>query len=650
MIQSGSANPGIPPINRKFSPGEDFYSYINNNWIKDAKLPPYEGSFSVSEEIEDDVRDKLLTIIVKQQKEQPDTAISKIATSFLNYSYQKNSIVSLNQYLGKLNCLKTMDEFGYVIGEMNRIQAKSPFSLVVSGDSYNTSKCRIYLYEASLGLSSKHYYYVQDKKGAETNHVLSKYSAMLKQVSELLLQPSLESLVAIEQTIVPLMSRYDERSDMDFSYNPYSFADLQKKYKHIPWAALIDGLGLSESLAKKTTFIVTNDRYFKYMNELFRLKDIEGWRKWLRGLMVLSFLEYLPPPFDDHHFDFFGKLLKGNKEKLPQKLLMLKVLQKFCPQDLGEIFVKNAVPEGTKRVAIQIVKSLKTATIKRLERIPWIGEKAKNEAIKKVKNMKFQVAYPEKWQSETKGCVINKEQPLDNIFKLNMKDTALMLNDLKTGCSRDENEWEDGAFEVNAYYYSEGNMMVIPAGILRPPFFDLKKSMAWNLGAIGSAIGHEITHGFDTDGRMYDAIGNWNNWWSKSDEENFTNLTKKVVALFHGVEYMDGKIDGEMTLSENLADIGGMAIALEALNDILKDKSEKEKKMEYIEFFKSYAVSWRNKDRPQKAKESLFSDSHAPAKFRVNKIVHQFEEFYIAFDIKKGDVGWVEPADRIILW
>ena len=195
-------------------------------------------------------------------------------------------------------------------------------------------------------------------------------------------------------------------------------------------------------------------------------------------------------------------------------------------------------------------------------------------------------------------------------------------------------------------------MMVIPAGILRAPFFDLQKSDAWNLGGIGSAIGHEITHGFDTDGRMYDSKGNYKNWWSKEDEESYDKLTEKIVTLFDKEEYMEGKINGNLTLSENLADLGGMAIALEALHALLAKETATpaQRKQAYRDFFTSYATSWRNKDRAKKAKESLYTDVHSPAMFRVNKIVVQFQEFYDAFDIKANDPGWIDPKDRTMLW
>lgn len=653
MLQCGAGKPGIPPTNSEFTPSDDFYLHVNNKWLKQIELPPYENSYGVSEEIDDDVRNQLLKLIEKHRQEKPHEPLSKIATSFLHYPHQKNSLIMLNQILGKLNCLKTVDDIGFTIGDMNRIQAKSPMALIVSGDSYKTSDCRVYLYETSLGLASKRYYFVKKQKGVEMNNILTQYSNLMKKIGDLLLQSSLESFILIEKKIIPCLSRYSEQSDIRFSYNPFSLKELKEKYKGIPWDSILRGWGMPETVAKNTTFIITNKRYFKTLENMFKVFSLEAWKTWFRGLAVLSFLEFLPPPYDDLHFNFFGKLLKGSTQKLPQKYLMLKVLQKFCPQDLGRFFVKHAVPKETKPLATKMIKSLKEATIARLDRLSWLEDATKKEAIRKVADMKFQVAYPEKWESESEGCNIFDDQPLANIIELNIKNTQTMLSELKTGiCERSEEKWDDGVFEVNAYYYSEGNMMVIPAGILRSPFFDVNKSMAWNLGGIGAAIGHEITHGFDTDGRMYDAAGNYKNWWSKTDERKYNKLTKKVVELFDKEKYMDGEIDGELTLSENLADVGGMAIALEALNKTLDGEKagEKEKKSAYVDFFKSYAISWRNKDRPQKARDSLFSDSHAPAKFRVNKIVQQFPEFYIAFNINKGDEGWIEPEDRIVLW
>jgi len=208
----------------------------------------------------------------------------------------------------------------------------------------------------------------------------------------------------------------------------------------------------------------------------------------------------------------------------------------------------------------------------------------------------------------------------------------------------------DSPFVVNAYYYSDKNMLTITAGSLRPPFFDVHNSLAANLGGVGVVIGHEISHGFDDDGRLYDKHGNRTNWWLPRDEHMYHVYTKKIIKLFDGVPYAGGFVNGKRTLDENIADLCGLSIALEALKSAIHTQSEIEQLRAYREFFKSYATSWRTKDRPKKALFSLRTSVHAPAKLRVNLIVKQFDEFYEAFNIREGDLGWVEPSKRIRIW
>ena len=635
----------LPPVNNSVSPSNDFYSYVNNRWQDDVHMPSYDSSYSVSEEIEDGVRNVLLKEIHTLQEKKPNHPIAKVATSFLHHPHQKNSLVTLNAMLGSFACIQTKEELGHALGQMNRWQTNCPLSLVVSGDSYKTSECRVFLYEPNLGLPSKRLYRL--KPHTHSNTVLRHYTQMLKHMGDLLYQPDFTSVIDVERGVIDVMSTYDEQYDISFTYNPYTYTELQKAFS-LPWSTIFQAWGLTDPETK--TFVITNKRYFTYLSKLVHTMPLTKWKAWLRVCTVLSFLEYLPPPFDDMHFELYGKLLKGNHEKLPQKYLMLRILKKFMCQDLGKFFVDHVLPRDTKREALKLVAGLRKATIRRLERVNWMDAGTRDHAIQKVKDMKFQVAYPNTWTSETKHTVIEEDQPLQNILNLSIYDTETMIQDMD--CAKNVNKWEDGCFEVNAFYYSEGNMMVIPAGILQPPFFDLQKSVAWNLGAIGSAVGHEITHGFDTDGRMYDASGNYRNWWLQHDENAYMKLTKKLVHLFDNEEYMHGKINGELTLSENLADLGGMSIAMEALHSILaKEKAtEASRNKAYRDFFISYATSWRNKDRPKKALESLQSDAHAPAKFRVNKIVVQFDEFYEAFGIGETDPGFLPSANRIQLW
>lgn len=642
---SGGESPYIPKLQTNILPNHDFYSFVNKEWQRHVHVPSYRGGYGVSEEIEDDVENKLLAVISKQVRTHPTDPVSKLARSFLHTASQRNSVVDMQRILNTYECMSSKTDIGHSIGAMNRIQSRAPISLFVNSDTYNSKKCMVVISETSLGLNNP-WYYQPDTR----HHISIKYVHLLRKLGQLTNIENLEFAATIESIIAPYLMDGYESADVDFYYNVHSYNDLCKKYKHIPWENIFEGWGMKKEKYIKLEYNVYNPRYIKLLNELFESMNIEYWKIWLRACTLLSFLEYLPPPFDDLHFELFGRALKGKVEKLPQKYLTLKVLKTFAPQDLGRVFVEYDVLHETKTAATILVQRLKAATIKRLEAIDWMEKATRNIAIRKVEKMQFQVAHPTEWRSETAAVDIDESRPLLNIINLNVGDTDRMLSDIREGCVKNPDQWEDGVFEVNAFYYSEGNMMVVPAGILRPPFFDLKKSDAWNLGAIGAAIGHEITHGFDADGRFYDEYGNYKKWWTPHDERIFEEKSQQIVKLFHNKIYMGGKVDGEFTLSENIADLGGLAIALEALNKIVHGKSEKEAKQMYKDFFISYAVSWRNKDRPKKAKESLKSDPHAPAPLRVNIVVAQFEEFYKAFDILPEHKGYVPPEKRVLLW
>ena len=461
----------------------------------------------------------------------------------------------------------------------------------------------------------------------------------------------LEEAIAIETSVLPALADGDSLRNPSESYIPKRIQELQRDWKHIPWTAMLLGWGMPTDLIRSSTFIVTNTNYLEKLNHMFRTMDISVWRIWLRASVVLTFLEYLPPPFDDMHYELFQKRLRGNAQKMPQKLLMLATLQQFSKQALSRVFVEDHIPERVKDEAISMVRRLKSATIVRIRALSWMLPKTKDLAVEKIKAMRFHVAYPSEWYSEFTGVSVDPERMIQNVINLSVKDTVRMIENLGNGCGESDT-WQDGAFDVNAYYYPDQNRLVIPGGMLRAPFFDLRRSVGWNYGGIGAAIGHEITHGFDADGKNYDARGNYKEWWSKTDNEKYEEMTKQLIDMYDGVEYLGGKVDGSLTLSENIADLGGVSIALQALHQYLREHKVSHSKMleAYRDFFESYAISWRNKDRPKKAKQSLLLDVHAPAPLRVNIIVRQFKEFYEAYNVKEGDEGWIPEKERVYLW
>jgi putative endopeptidase len=640
----GGGTPSIPPIEESIDPARDFYMHVNRNWLKHLHLPPYEDSFGVSEEIEMDVRNSLLEALNHMRRTDPTDGLSMLATSFLHTTSQRSSVIDLQRFLNTFDCIKDADGIAEAIGKLNRIQSRSPLSLVVNTDTFDSLRCCVYLYEPSLGLPSKHYYTTAG------NRILGQYSRLLQTLGRHMHIESFESAITIEAAILPYLTDMDATNNISYSHSPHSLRELERTYPAIPWRPMFSAWGLDEHAAEKLTFVVTNPRYIHHLQTMFSSTSLESWRIWMRSMAVLTFLEYLPPPFDDLHFTLFERSLKGIAKKLPQKNLTLKVLMTYAPQDLSRMFVHLAVPDGTRRHATALVARLEKATMERIRGLTWMSETTRRTALEKIRAMQFQIGFPNKWESETAVVAVDPTRPLRNIFELAAYDTSCMIEDLtRNRCKKREDRWEDGAFEVNAYYYPEGNMMVVPAGILRAPFFDLERSDAWNLGGIGAVIGHEITHGFDDDGRLFDAKGNYSDWWTEEDAATYKRMAQSMVELFDGVKYMGGKVNGKLTLSENLADLGGLAIALTALKRDLPKSPDAQKKA-YREFFTSFAVSWRQKDRPKKAKQALLLDPHSPPPLRVNLIVRQFEEFYTAFDILPSHAGYIPPHERIVFW
>jgi putative endopeptidase len=617
--------------------------YVNAKWQRSVKMPDYEDDFGISEEIELDLRTQLLLALEKHRRAHPSDGLSRLATSFLDDSVQGSAVEDLIRLLNSFDCIDSPETLGKAIGHMNKIQCRAPISLVVNSDYYDSKKCCMYLYESTLGLPSKN-----DYTEGGGHRVLPAYRRFLARIGELLHVADLETIISTEADLLPYLADAGELRNIEYAYNPHTLRELTRSYPNIPWSSILHALGVKKP--ESIRYIVTNTKFFDHLDGIFRTADYKKLATWFKSLAINHYVKYLPPPFDDLHYTLFERLIKGVDVKLPQENLTLKVLMTFAQQDLSRMFVRLVVPDSTKRSATTLIHLLKAATARRLTGLKWMEPSTKRAALRKVTAMQFQVAYPGKWSSETTGVKIDSRRPFQNIIELSSADTERMLEDLsRHGCRKRPEKWRDGAFEVNAYYYPEGNMMVVPAGILRPPFFDKTRSMAWNLGAIGVAISHEITHGFDEDGRSFDADGNYADWWTESDADTYRTMSRDVVKLFEGQKYMGGTVDGELTLNENLADLGGMAIGLEALRAILPSDPAAEEAL-YRDFFQGFAVSWRQKDRPKKAKQALLLDVHAPPLYRVNQIVRQFEEFYTAFHIRPDEKGYIPKSERVTFW
>jgi putative endopeptidase len=643
---SHPTKPDVPPVSKTIQPGTDFYKFVNGTWLRHVNMPPYLSSYGVSEEIEDEINKELMAILLESQEKvvtKPDHVLphtvyllGALTESALNIKSQDLNIKTLKKLVSSLRCIRDTNELASTIGDFMKYRIKCIFSSIVVPPESNNRYLRFALMPGDLGLPDPAYY--EDIE----SRTIGAYSRLLKKLSDDFEIQGLETIVGFEREMaVGLLKSRGDREEVLTGH------ELMVKYTHIPWLPLFHSLlHASKSEFESMKILIPSLHWLSSVNSWFKSVSIEQWKLLLSAHMMLHFLPFLPPPYDDLEFELYGHRMRGQSKKTPQQRLALRVAQTLLTGSLGDMFVRRHVPSRIKTVATDLANEIRLTAIRRVGEVDWLDLKTRHVAQKKLKNMEFGIAYPTVIQKDRKTN-LNPENLVENILKLSHLDFLDETEKINTVMNR--KTWDEAVFAVNAYYYNESNHLILPAGILRWPFFDVHASDGWNFGGIGATIAHEICHGFDNDGKEFDETGNRRPWWDKTELRAYNKKTKDIIELYNKTTYFGHHLNGTLTLSENIADLGGVAIALEALKDRMKKRgaSEEEKKRQIRDFFISYAVSWRVKDRKEKAVQSLFMDSHAPAPARVNNIVSQFDDWYEYFDIKPGQVLYKPSNERI---
>jgi putative endopeptidase len=638
--------PYLPEPNSRIKPGHDFYEYVNANWLRHASIPPYLSSYGVSEEIEDIIKLELDSILTQTRhkvrtiphKDIPHTTylLGTLTESALNPHVQDNSVRLLQSMVTTLNCIRDISDVGSTIADFVKHRIPTVLNMFVAPMEENSKYKRLILSTGSFGLPDTTYY----KGTIETSRVLSAYAKLLMRLGADFGVEDLHQVIGFEQEIAQASD--ESQGDMETLLKG---SELKKMYKHIPWEYIFNQMQLPHKFAAQQ-FVVASNKYLNKLNYWFHTWSLHAWKLLLAADMILFFLPLLPPPYDDLHFELYQKRLRDQSEKTPQKLLALKLAQQWLGASLGSLFIQRFVSPDIKEHASRLAISIRASAAKTAKSTKWLSAKTQEIAEKKVRSIYLGIAYPSKLKVDKK-TQLSADNLLKNVLQLASLDFSDQMSEIDTLLHPEQ--WDDDVFSVNAYYYNEGNRLILPAGILRWPFFHPSASDGWNYGGIGATIGHEISHAFDNDGKDFDQNGNLNPWWTKEESKVYHEKTKDLIALYDTTEYFGKHLNGVLTLSENIADLGGLAIALQALKQVFVSKQvPKEKQLEELcHFFTSYAVSWRTKEKKTKAMQSLFMDVHAPPPARVNNIVSQFDDWYECFDVKPGDALYKDPKDRI---
>lgn len=631
--------PQVPPIQASKRPGYNFYEYVNSGWLRSVKTPPWRAAFGVSEELEEQIKKELSTYIKpKTTNSKLVEQVEKVAQSALRPSLQKNNISLLKQILQDVHCLRDTTDICIMLAQMTKYRITSLLSFYTYYESGKKVYCRPALAIGQLGLPDTTYYFGVAPGKTKT---LLAYGSMLDKVGALLDIPN--PLSSALQTEIYFAKEIIERQNEDETY--IKGVNLKSTFPGFAWEEFWATLGFTDW--ETSTFRLNPAGWIKTIEKALKKLSIEEWKLLLTVHIILHALPVLPPPYDSIHFEFFEHRLRGQSKKLPQDELTIRLLQDWMPGIMSRLYLKDYVPSTLKPTVIEFTNLIRSAAMQRIQSTVWFSPSTKKKGILKIKKMKTGVAYPNEFPP-LPNVKLTSDNLLKNILLLGEDHTRYEITLVNKLCSI-ENTWDDAIYAVNAYYYNDTNQMILPAGGLQWPFYHIKAPPGWNFGGLGAIIGHEMTHAFDSDGKEYDENGNKANWWTQSDNREYNRRSRDIIALYNQAKVLGHPVSGKLTLNENISDLGGLAIALDALRLELdqRNASSKERKEAYQNFFISYAVSWRIKEKPEKMLQGLFLDRHAPAPLRVNLVVSQFDEWYEAFDIQPGDELYIPPNERI---
>jgi predicted metalloendopeptidase len=528
-----------------------------------------------------------------------------------------------------------------------------PFFLFTSGqDDKNSTMVIGQAYQGGLGLPDRDYYTKEDEPSKK---IRAQYVEHVTKMLTLAGDPAPEAaekakkIMELETTLAKASRIRTELRDPQKNYNKMKQAELQALMPDFNWADYFKEI----KLANPGDINVGQPDFFKAAGELFKSAPLEDWKAYLRWHLVRTMAPTLSTDFVNENFRFYEAVLRGTKQIKPRWKRVIAEIDDVLGESLGKLYVAEHFPPEAKARALEMVNDVKAAVSDRIKSLEWMDEPTKQEALKKLAAFTVKIGYPDKWRDYS-GLKINRESYAQNVMRGNIFESERQLK--KIGKPVDRVEWGLSTPTVNAYYNPNMNEIVFPAGIMQPPFFDMKADDAVNYGGMGAVIAHEISHGFDDQGRQFDAVGNLRDWWSPESAKAYTERSKAIVAQYAAYEPLPGtKINGELTQGENIADIGGLKLAYTALQKALaKNPKAAQEKIDGFtpdqRFFLGWAQIWRQNQREEDLRLRLNTDPHSPGRFRTIGPVSNMEEFAKAFNIPATSPMIRPPDQRVNIW
>ncbi len=637
-------------------PGDNFFQYANGTWLKNNPIPKSKtrwGSFNELDENNNSVLHSLLDSAKGITNAPKGSAVQMCGdfyrTGMDSAAIEKAGITPLNGILARINGIT--DAAG-LLAELELEQTQGigqVFGFYVSPDDKNVTKQICQFGQGGLGMPGREYYFDKDER---TSKIRAAYQQYIEQMRLLMgddaaaAKKNAADIYKLELSLAGASYTRVEMRDPYKLYNKYNTAGISKLTPGIDWKGMLAGL----KVTTEDSVIVGNPGFFTEVAKQLKATPLDVWKKYLSFHLVNDMAPFLSQNFDTTRFAFYGKAMRGQQEQEVRWKRVLEVVDGSVGDLLGQMYVDKTFKPSAKKRMLELVTNLQQTYAERIQRLDWMSNETKQKAMGKLNTFMKKIGYPDKWKDYSSMTIVNNDY-VANIIAASQWSYNYNLN--KLGKPVDRTEWGMTPPTVNAYYNPAFNEIVFPAGILQYPFFDENADDAVNYGGIGGVIGHEMTHGFDDQGRLYSADGNLSNWWTSQDSANFTNKAGKVVTMYGSIVALDSThINGQLTEGENLADLGGLSIAYEAFK-----KTKQGQGAEKIDgftpdqrFFLSWAQVWRANTRPEEIAQRLKTDPHSPAEYRCNVPVSNMEAWYKAFDIKPTDKMYRAEADRAMVW
>lgn len=644
----------LTDLDTSVSPATDFDNYANGGWKKRFPIPAEKSRFGTFDLLADtgEVQVQKLVTDIATKKQEPGTVGQKIA-DFYNIGMDTARIESeglspVQPLFDQISAIQTKDDVMKVVADFHVKGIDPLFSFFSDADQKNSTMVVAYLFQGGLGMPDRDYYMKDDQRSKDIQtaylvHLQKMF--VLTGADEATAKANATKVYDLEKRMAAASMTLLEQRDPQKVYHKMNLSGIQKISPEYNWIAYFQSIGLQNP----GDFIVGQPNFVAELGKMIKDVSVDDWKIYLKWQVVNSLASYLPKAFVNQNFDFYGKTLTGSMAQRPRWKRVQGATSNALSEAIGQMYVQKYFPAEAKKRMLDLVGNLRISLGERIKQLAWMGDTTKTKAIEKLNAINVKIGYPDKWRDYS-ALQVSTDSYVSNILRARNFDFNFMLG--KVNKPVDRTEWMMPPQMVNAYYNPTMNEIVFPAAILQPPFFYMNGDDAVNYGAIGVVIGHEMTHGFDDQGRQYDKVGNLADWWTAKDSKLFAERTKVLVNQFSNYTVLDTmKANGELSLGENIADLGGLNIAFNALKKVLTGN---EKPIDGINpdqrFFLAYAHLWAQNIRDKEIVRRTKEDPHSLGRFRVLGPLRNLPEFYKAFNVKEGDYMFLKENERAVIW